>query len=49
MRLLLIPISVCSGLISDKGTIEEAVTSIKRNGVGLKGRSCESGTSNFGM
>lgn len=49
MRLLLIPISVCSGLISDKGTIEEAVTSIKRNGVGLKGKSCESGTSNFGM
>ena len=27
-----------SGLISDKGTIQEAVTSIKRNGVGLKGR-----------
>ena len=29
----------CSGLISDHSTIEEAVTSIKRNGVGLKGMS----------
>ena len=29
---------ICSGLISDKSTIEEAVTSVKRNGVGLKGR-----------
>ena len=26
-----------SGLISDRSTVEEAVTSIKRNGVGLKG------------
>jgi len=26
-----------SGLISDKATVQEAVTSIKRNGVGLKG------------
>lgn len=31
-------IFVFSGLISDKGTIQEAVTSIMRNGVGLKGR-----------
>lgn len=30
-------IQCCSGLISDCSTIQEAVTSIKRNGVGLKG------------
>lgn len=34
---LFFPLSLFSGLISDKGTIEEAVTSVKRNGVGLKG------------
>ena len=28
---------LCSGLISDRTAIEEAVTAIKRNGVGLKG------------
>jgi isocitrate dehydrogenase (NAD+) len=36
-------VCACSGLISDKGTIEEAVTSIRRNGVGLKGTSIEYG------
>lgn len=33
-------VCVSSGLISDSTTVQEALTSIKRNGVGLKGNHC---------
>ena len=38
MLALIIIINDCSGLISqDKDAIKEAITSVRRNGVGLKG------------